>query len=237
MKNTSFGELYESFSKSYQPYFLSEQSLRWALMDDTQIRHYNGGITLHKNNVRYTYTDQDYNPALEGRDFIVSMLPTDMSRMDLYATEDFVDRYTGAEYEKGQYVCTLQSMNSVPNAELRKIAVKKRKESAKHARLTKEKLLDAALAQFPELQEIVNTHITYDGEAIDVRKRLIERMNDITQSTPLGSIAEFIKTECAEISTGKPRVELTTTELTESETKESTLTIEGMEWKLEEKEL
>lgn len=235
MKNTSFGELYESFSKSYQPYFLSEQSLRWALMDDTQVKTYQGGIVLHKNNVRYNYTDQGYNPALEGRDFIVSMLPTDMSRMDLYATEDFVDRYTGAEYEKGQYVCTLQSMNSVPNAELRKIAVKKRKESAKHARLTKEKLLDAALAQFPELQEIVNTHITYDGEAIDIRKRLIERMNDITQSTPLGSIAEFIKTECAEISAGKPRVELTITESTESETKESALTIEGMEWKLEEK--
>lgn len=232
----SIGELFTGFSGSHQPYFLSEQSLRWALMDDTQVKKYQGGIKMYRSGVRFNYTDAGYNPSLEGREFIISMLPTDMSRMDLYATEDFTDTYTGAEYEKGQYVCTLQSMNSVPNAELQKTVMKKRKESAKHARMTKEKLLDAALAQFPELQEIVNIHITYDGEAIDVRRRLIERMNDITQSTPLGSIAEFIKTEVAEISIGKAKVELTTTESTESTESQTNkaLTIEGREWKMEE---
>lgn len=233
----SIAEMWDKYSASYEPYFLAEESLSWALMDDTQIKQYKGKISITRKGVTFNYTDAGYNPSLEGRHFIISMLPTDMSKMHLYATEDFTDTYTGAHYDKGQYITTLHSMRAMPNSELQEMVFKKRKESAKHARLTKEKLLDAALAQFPELQEIVNTHITYDGEAIDVRKRLIERMNDITQSTPLGSIAEFIKTECAEISTGKPRVELTTTELTESETKESTLTIEGMEWKLEEKEL
>ncbi len=236
-QRASIAEMWNKFSTNYEPYFLTEESLRWALMDDTQIKNYKGKISITRKGVSFNYTAGDYMPCLEGRNFIISMLPTDLSKMDIYATENFIDTYTGAMYEKGQYVATLHSMRTVPNSELQEMVYKKRKEAGKHQREMKAKLLDAALAQFPELLAIVNTRITIDGEALDVRKKLLERMNGITDTTPLGSIAEFVKNECAEITTGKPVMELTTSKSTESQIKESTLTIEGMEWKLEDEEL
>jgi len=229
----SIAELWNKHSADYEPYHLSEESLRWALMDDSQVKTYKGQISVTRGGVTFNYTAADYLPCLEGREFIVSMLPTDLSKMDIYATEDFIDTHTGAVYEKGRYVATLHSMRALPNADLQEMVFKKRKQAAKHAREMKAKLLDAAIAQFPELLDIVNTRITVDGEALDMRRRLLERMKGITESTPLGSIAEFIKAECGEIAEGRPAMELTTnSESTEIINENAILTIEGREWKM-----
>lgn len=228
-RHASIADLWNDLSKSCEPYFLSEESLRWALMDDTQIRKYNGSIRITRQGVSFDYIAGDYMPALEGREFITAMMPTDMSRMDIYATENFVDHHTGAMYEKGQYVATLHSMRAMPAAELQERVFKSRKEAGKHARMMKAKLLDAALAQFPELIAMVNTRITIDGEALDVRKKLLERMNGVTESMPIGSIAEYIKGQCAEIATGKPAMELTNNESTDNNSESLTLTVEGVE--------
>lgn len=228
-RHASIADLWNDLSKSCEPYFLSEESLRWALMDDTQIRKYNGSIRITRQGVSFDYITGDYMPALEGREFVTAMMPTDMSRMDIYATENFVDHHTGAMYEKGQYVATLHSMRAMPAAELQERVFKSRKEAGKHARMMKAKLLDAALAQFPELIAMVNTRITIDGEALDVRKKLLERMNGVTESMPIGSIAEYIKGQCAEIATGKPAMELTNNESTDNNSESLTLTVEGVE--------
>lgn len=195
----SIADLFDRQMQSYEPYMLNDQSLRWSLMDDTMIKTYEGGISLYREGVRFTYSDTDYNSSLEGRKFQIAMLPSNQSKMDLYATEDFVDTNTGEEYHRGQLVTTLYSMRELPSAERQKSVFKYRKQAMQHARAVKEKLLDSALAQFPELLPLVNTHITIDGEALDVRKNLLKRMESVTESTPLTSIASFIKTEVAAI--------------------------------------
>ncbi|MBL8008641.1 MAG: hypothetical protein JNJ56_14055 [Ignavibacteria bacterium] len=195
----SIADLFDKQMQSYEPYMLNDQSLRYALMDDTMIKTYSGGISLYRDGVRFTYSDVDYNASLEGRKFIIAMLPTNQSKIDLYATEDFTDTNTGAEYHRGQLVTTLYSMRELPTAERQKSVFKYRKQAMQHARAVKEKLLDSALAQFPELLPLVNTHITIDGEALDVRKKLLKKMETVTESTPLTSIASFIKTEVAAI--------------------------------------
>lgn len=221
----STSELFNKFFNKYEPYYLSEQSLRWALMDDTQIKTYDGRIRIYREGVRFDYQAADYLPALEGRKFIISMLPTNLSKMDLYATEDFIDPHTGESYEKGQYITTLDSMRELPDEELQQRVFKSRKQAMQYARKTKERLLDMALAQFPDLLDIINTQIKVNGAAIDVRKKLLERMSAITEATPLNTIAEFIREESVNISEGK------TIELTTTESDSMSLTIDGEEWR------
>ena len=199
---TSTIDLFDKFSNQYQPYFLDEKSIRWALMDDTQIKTFNGSISLYHAGVRFNYQDESYNPALEGRKFIISLLPTNLSKMDLYATEDFVDTHTGASYERGQYVTTLQSMRDLPMSERQQLVFKGNAQKKQLARKLKEKLLDTALLQYPDLIPIVNTYITINGEALDMRKQLLARMHKINETTPLNSIAEFIRQEVTSISSG-----------------------------------
>lgn len=173
--------------------------MRWAMMNDETVRTYKGKISIIREGVRIDYIDADYNPVLEGRDFIIAMLQNDMSKMDLYATSDFTDTMTGVSYERGAFVTTIYSMRELPCAETQKIAFKKRKQAGQHIRKSKEKLLEFALAQFPELMPLVNTHITVDGAALDVRKQLLKRMDGITASTPPASIAAFIRDNVASI--------------------------------------
>lgn len=221
---TSILEFFEKCQIKYQPYFLDEKSIRWALMDDTQIKTFNGNISLYHAGVRFNYHPADYNPALEGRKFIISILPTNLSKMDIYATEDFIDTHTGASYERGQFVATLNSMRDLPMSERQQLVFKGNTQKKQIARKLKEKLLDTALLQFPDLIPIVNTYITVNGEALDMRKQLLARMNKITEATPLNSIAEFIRQEVTAIGNG--------TELTyegEEDTEVIKLTIEGQE--------
>lgn len=221
---TSTIDLFDKFRNQYQPYFLDEKSIRWALMDDTQVKTFNGSISLYHSGVRFNYHDESYNPALEGRKFIISILPTNLSKMDLYATEDFIDTHTGVSYERGQYVTTLQSMRDLPMSERQQLVFKGNAQKRQLARKLKEKLLDTALLQFPDLIPIVNTYITVNGEALDMRKQLLARMNRINETTPLNSIAEYIRHEVTAISSG--------TELTyegEEDLEAIKLTIEGQE--------
>lgn len=221
---TSTSDLFEKMWNKYQPYFLEEKSIRWALMDDTQVRTFSGRISLNRFGIRFDYHPSEYCPALEGRKFIVSILPTNLSKMDLYATEDFVDTHSGAIYERGQYVTTLHSMRDLPASEKQKNVFKHNTQKKQLARKLKEKLLDTALLQFPDLIPIVNTYITVNGEALDMRNQLLARMNRINETTPLNSIAEFIRQEVTAISSG--------TELTYDgdEDKDAIkLTIEGQE--------
>lgn len=221
---TSINDLFEKHFKEFVPFEMDERSIRWALMDDSQVRSFKGRISVNRNGVRMDYQPADYCPALEGRKFITSVLPTAPSVMDLYAAESFIDNITGESFERGQYVTTLYSVRSLPDWEKQQLVYKGNLQKKNLARKLREKLLETALLQFPELIPIVNTHITIDGNAMNVRKRLLARMDKINENTPLNSIAEFIRHEAESISTGAG---LTFNESTEESPIK--LTIEGEE--------
>lgn len=229
---TSTNDLFDKQWNKYTSYFLDETSIRWALMDDSQVKTFNCDITITRHGVRFNYQPVDYCPALEGRKFIISVLPTNLSKMDLYATEDFIDSVTGASYERGQYVTTLVSMRDLPAAERQQLVFKGNNQKKQLARKLKEKLLETALLQFPDLIPIVNTFITVDGKALDVRKQLLAKMHSITEHTPLNSIADFIRTECTALSEDKSTTELTYEEANKKGNDSLDLTIEGEDWEL-----
>lgn len=198
----STNDLFDKYHRNYTVYSLNEKAIRWALMDDTQIKTYNGKIGIYRLGVRFDYQPDDYRPELEGRNFIVSILPTNLSKIELYAAEEFINTATGEQYERGQFVCTLHSMRDLPAQERQQLVFKGNSQKRQLARKLREKLLDTALLQFPDLIPIVNTYITVNGEALDMRKQLLSRMNKITEATPLNSIAEFIRKEVSAINVG-----------------------------------
>jgi hypothetical protein len=202
MYKTSTNDLFEKFWNKYTGWFPDEKTIRWALMDETQIKTYNGKISLNRSGVRFDYQPADYCPALEGRKFILAILPTNLAKIDLYATEDFVDTVTGESFERGKYVTTLFSTRDLPSSERQQLVFKSNTQKKNLAKKLKEKLLETALLQFPDLIPIVNTYITINGEALDMRKQLLARMNSINENTPLNSIAEFIRHEVEVISGG-----------------------------------
>lgn len=226
MHKISINDLFEKFWNEYKAWYPSEKTIRWALMEDTQIKTFSGKISINKNGVRFDYQPADYCPALEGRKFIISTLPSNLAKIDLYATEDFVDTSTGESYERGKYVTTLHSTRALPASERQKQVFRNNTQKKNLARKLKEKLLETALLQFPDLIPIVNTYITVNGEAIDMRKQLLSRMNSINENTPLNSIAEFIRNEAETISNG---TELTYNGIDEDKSEVMKLTVEGEE--------
>lgn len=199
MYKTSTNSLFDKFYNQYTPYFLDEKSIRWALMDDTQVKTFRGKISIAYKGVRFDYLPTGYQPALEGRKFVTGILPTNRSKIDLFATEDFVDPLTGESFERGKYVTTLSSIRDLPVSERQQLVFKSNTQKMNLAKKLKEKLLETALLQFPDLIPIVNTYITVDGKALEIRSQLLKRMDKINETTPLNSIAEFIRHEVINI--------------------------------------
>ncbi len=191
---TSTVDLFNKFMNSYKRFDVNQRWMRWALREEN-IKTFNGKISMIHHGVTFHYQPADYCAAFEGRKFIISSLPTNLSSIDIYAAEDFIDVSTGVIYERGKFVATLQSMRELPMTERQRLVFKANTQKKQLARKLKEKLLESALLQFPDLLAIVNTHITINGEALDIRKELLKRMSHINEATPLNSIAEFLRHE------------------------------------------
>jgi transposase InsO family protein len=126
--------LWEHFWNAYEIKPVTDRQLRYAYMKYDSIKKFSGYVLKYKNEQYIPEDDTHFSIALfnDSYEYTIAYNPEDLNRIDLYASQDIIDRISGLYLAKGDYVCTLVSLTSLP------VGDKRRKVTTYNKRINKQ---------------------------------------------------------------------------------------------------
>lgn len=169
-----FEKRYLSFQKSH----IKPIDLRKAYSESVIKRMGYQSLLFGKRGLFNPSLSSPLHPVLCDRNYLVHYLPTDLSEIDIYATEDILIQQTGEYYTKGQLVATLYNQIGKVSAEKQRLTQVLKKKMTKAVKQLTESTVDVAIAKdvhafAPELNQ--------KGQLIDTRRELVDKVSSVIE--------------------------------------------------------
>ncbi|MCS7054089.1 MAG: hypothetical protein NZM09_10205, partial [Ignavibacterium sp.] len=182
----SIRDYWEREMKDYVIKPLDERVLRYAMMREKEITIKAGVLSISIEGYVNDYLPENNYSTLPtsfyNKRFKIMYSPDDVSRVDLYALENFVDRVDGLEVKAGDYICTLRAISKADEKAM--IVSKHNKAVEKATKKIAIKIMEA------ETDSVINQ----DGRIIDAPKLIKREVSKIiSEEQPIQKI--FAKAE------------------------------------------
>lgn len=162
----SIKKLYEFYYKDHQKIPVTTVQLRYAYMKHDVIKSFKNFYMTFKKEIYLAPPELElvfFDPAYQ---YTVAYDPNDFNEIDLYASQDIIDRLNGELKVKNEYICTMQSIAALPGDA-------KKKRIALYNKGIRKKTLELARAmreQYSIHNPLVNKAIDETGVILNVRK-------------------------------------------------------------------
>ena len=113
----SIRNLFDHYYKSYEPKPVTDVQLRHAYMKYDTVKTFEKFYIMFKKEIYLPTTDVSLVLNDKSYKYTIAYDPADLNSIDIYSCQDIMDRLTGERIEKGQYVCTLQSLANLDAGE------------------------------------------------------------------------------------------------------------------------
>ena len=181
--NISIKDLYDSYARNWTKIEISPRILRYASQQFKRVRYNNGAQFIIKKQVYSYMPNPDLSHVFNGRVFDLYFDMKDMNRVDMYAVDSFIDRTTGQQVTKGEFICSLESFELFTTSERK----------ARTAKTNKK--IEKALREISNLyvDKVVASTVEDTGKINDERKRVKKQIyNEVKKSLPAEKIRTIV---------------------------------------------
>lgn len=189
----SMQALCEHFYKAYEPRRVDDKALRYAYMKYDTVKKFSGYVLNYKGEQYIPEEDTHFSVALfsSAHEYVLAYNPDDLNRVDLYAAQEIMDRLSGLYIGRGEYVCTLVSLTSLPVGDKRRRVNTYNKKINKHIK----ELANSYRARAVAVGDAANIEVGDEGmiEVAREQTRAVESL--IRESIPANKIAEVCTTD------------------------------------------
>lgn len=186
----SIRQLFDYYYQSYEPSVVNERELRYAYMHKALSEEFHNGLNF-KGAFYMPPIENPLSIVFNRRVYQIDYNPNDLNRIDIRSTEYFINKNTGEEIQKGQYVATLESLISLD-------ADEKKSRVAHYNKIVKKEALLLAKAFVGKSRlgkDLPDGVVAPGGKIISTLKEQEKYVADIIQNRlPVEEITKVIET-------------------------------------------